>query len=391
VLILQHDEINELRKRKAGLEHAALMMAAEGVAVPPEISEELNRLVRSLAGLSESLSQTAWTSFLGEEIEGFVLNERLSSGTYSHVFKGVHEKSGEICVIKIARTSDPIIANPDDYFSKQAIRFHLELCQYVDISPNNVLQHESERLQSDRSGHFVKVLSNGMHNDLFYYRMPFIEGTSVKSFEELTSDFSQFTSINLDIFERLCTVLDDFFLLTPAQYHGNLQPDAIMFTKSEFVLLSPGIFEMPDPSNPDQPSISITTPAYYPFFEKNDLFALGVTFWESICRENPFDVKNNIEREALFSNDLKEALDYRKALIHSPLWHILKLKLPREIRSELSMQTESILLKALKLEMNKDGYLTATPGFTSATEFGETLNDLATNGLLAPQNNSDLH
>lgn len=380
---MQHEEINELRIRKAGLEHAALMMAAEGVAVPAELNDELNQLVRSLAGFTERTAQTPWTSFLGEEIEGFVLNEKLSSGTYSHVFKGVHEKTGHTCAIKIARTSSPLIANPDDYFSKQAIRFHLELCQYVDLSPNDVLKFESERLQNDRSGHFVKVLSTGMHNDLFYYRMPLIEGTSLKYFEELSSDYSQFTNINLEIFERLCSVLDDFFLLTPAQYHGNLQPDSIIFTKSEFVLLSPGIFEIPDPANPDSPTLTITTPAYYPFFEKNDLFALGVTFWESICRQNPFDVKNKNEHEVLFSKELREVLDYRKALNHAPLWHILKLNLPRDVRPELSTQTESLLLKALKLEMNSDGYLTGAPGFTSPAEFREALNSVGNTGGLS--------
>lgn len=129
--------MDELRKRKAGLENAALMMAAEGVAVPPELSDELSQLVKSLAELSEtSTVQKTWTSFLGEEIEGFVLREKISSGTYSHLFRAVHERTGEICAIKIARTHEPIVANPDDYFSKQAIRFHLELCQYVDVSPN---------------------------------------------------------------------------------------------------------------------------------------------------------------------------------------------------------------------------------------------------------------
>lgn len=373
--------MDELRKRKAGLEHAAIMMASEGVAVPPELSDELAQLVKSLAELSEtSIAQKTWTSFLGEEIEGYVLNERISSGTYAHVFKAVHETTGETCAIKISRTNVPITVNPDDYFSKQAIRFHLELCQYVDVSPNEALNHECERLLNDRTGHFVEVLSSGLHKDLFYYRMPFLDGSSLKAFGELWQDFNHFSDVNIEVFQKLCSVLDDFFLSTPAQYHGNLRPDSVFITKTRIVLLSPGTFEIPDLSNNEQPKFMITTPAYYPFFEPNDLFALGVSLWENLCREHPFDAAARQERINLFAPELREMLEYRKALSHSPLWQTLKLRLPRDARNELSSEAETTLLKALKLEMNSDGLLTAAQGFASALEFSQSLEQLIQRG-----------
>lgn len=375
--------MDELRKRKAGLENAALMMAAEGVAVPPELSDELSQLVKSLAELSEtSTVQKTWTSFLGEEIEGFVLREKISSGTYSHLFRAVHERTGEICAIKIARTHEPIVANPDDYFSKQAIRFHLELCQYVDVSPNEVLKHESERLQADKTGHFVKMLSSGLHQDLFYYRMPFLEAVSLKSIEDQWTSFhpDRESSMPLEMIRKTCSVLDDFFMSTPRQYHGNLRPDSIVFTKSEFVLLSPGIFEMQDPSDTQQLSFMITTPAYYPFFEPNDLFALGATLWESLCKVHPLDVANLPEREGFIADEFREMLEYRRSLNHTPLWQILKMRLPRDINNSLTTHTEALLLKALKLDVNSDGLLTGSPGYESPAELIEALNQLEKTG-----------
>ena len=373
-------EMDKLRKRKAGLEHAAIMMASEGVAVPPELSDELNQLIRELAELSESSeTQKPWTSFLGEEIEGFILQEKLSSGTYCHVFRAVDEKSGEACAVKIARTATPIMANPEDYFSKQAIRFHLELCQYVDVSPNIVLKNECERLWSDKTDSFVKVLSAGTHDDLFYYRMPLLEGFSLKAAEDAWSEFSG-SSDNISIYalQRACSIIDDFRLSEPPQYHGNLCLDSIFITNTSLVLLSPGSFYIPESQNDS--SIMITTPANYPFFDPNDLFAVGSILWQIICRQHPFAPEHDVDRGDLIAAKFREMLEYRKALNHAPLWKILNLKLPRDVRNDLNSDAELTLLKALKLKVNRDGYLTGSAGFKSGSELNEELERLNNDG-----------
>jgi serine/threonine protein kinase len=376
---LHNENREELQTRKEGLEYTAMMMAVEGFPIPEDLANELMQVQAQLSELGDAAAPLrTWTSWLGHTVEGFNLRERISHGTYSHLFRAVHEKTGEECAIKLATTNAPVSINTSSYFSKQAISFQMELCQPLALSPNTVLDLECQRLKNDSSGYFVKVLSSGFTDDCFYYRMPFLVGQSLKELMALP-DMPLLEYI-IEIFRRLCTVLESLSSAASG-YHGNLQADSIFVSKTDVVLLSPGCFDVSDASYSGAPFM-VTTPAYYPFFDKNDLFALALTFWELVCKQHPLSVANLLERPQLFASDLREMLDYRKSLNHDPLWQFLKLRLPRDIRNDLSDETELFMMKAIKLAFQSDGCVTGDPGFANPAEFSLAMEKLAKHGLL---------
>lgn len=368
----------QLQLRKEGLEHAAMMMTAEGIAIPDEMSAELQQVqldLNSIGGVIEA--PRSWTSWLGKTIEGFVLRERLSSGTYSHVFRAVTEDNSEECAIKVASTDKLLSASNDDYFCKQALSFNLEISQPLDISANTVVEQECRKLRSDDSGCFVQVLSSGYFENCCYYRMPLLAGQSLKELMQLTD--MPFLDYGIDILSRLCTLIERI-AASNHRYHGNLQTDNIFVTKTDIVLLSPGSFDLAG-SNSTIPLI-VTTPAYYPFFEPNDLFAAGCVFWEIFCKKHPLAIADLSPRQYLFTHEMQDMIAYHHSLVHKPLCELMKLRVPREVREDLSAEAEMTMMKSLKLAFDKEGLITGDPGFNSGSDFDVALKQLSESGLL---------
>lgn len=366
----------ELQKRKEGLEHAAMMMAAEGLSIPEDIATELATVKTQLSQLGGASPSRSWTSWLGQNIEGYNLQERLSSGTYSNVFRAVHEKTGEERAFKIANNEEAISSEDADDFSKKALSFNLEICQAIELPPNKVIDLESRKLLNDNSGVFVKVLSSGYADKFFYYSMPLLLGQSLQDLMKLTD--MPFLDFVIDVFSRLCTMLEKISFSGDGT-HGNLQPDNIFVTKTDIVLLSPGCFEVIDPVSTSP--FMITTPAYYPFFEPDDVYALGLSFWESICKRHPLAVKDLPERPELFEEELLQMLEYRKSLNHAPLFHFLRLLPPSSVRSDLTSEAEQFMMKALKLGFSSDGRICASPGFKQAAQFDVALQQMTKQGI----------
>ena len=364
----------QLQLRKEGLEQAAMMMAAEGLAIPAEMSAELQQVQIELSSAGGAVeSPRSWTSWLGKTVDGCLLSERLSSGPFSHLFRAVSEANGEQFAVKVAASEKLLSQNTDDCFCKQAFSCSMEIVRHPDISPNTVIESECKKLRSDDSGCFVKVLSSGYFEECCYYRMPLLEGQSLKELMQLTD--MPFLDCGIDILRRLCTMLERI-AESNNRYHGNLQPDNIFVTKTDIVLLSPGSF------NVDETPLIISTPGYYPFFEPNDLVAAACVFWEVICKRHPLAVSGLSPRQTLFSDDMKDAIAYHFSLVHEPLCQLMKLKLPRELRDDLSAEAETVMMKAFKLAFDRQGLITGDHGFAYFAELEAALKHLSESGLL---------
>jgi serine/threonine protein kinase len=268
----------------------------------------------------------------------------------------------------VSRSDEAIPISSKEYFSKQALKFHDEILQQVDMPANEALRLECEKLQADTTGAFVQVLSTGTHENYFYYRMPLLTGQSLKELAVLTD--AVLFQLLPEIFNRLAELVDRLSE-SKLHYHGNLQPDSILITRTDAVLLSPGLFD----ANIDtvESTIQLTTPAYYPFFEPNDVFALGCILWELICKKHPLAVMHKDERMGLFAPDMREMLAYRKALNHEPICNFSRLKTPIEVCRNLADSSDTFLMKAIKLCFDREGYITGDPGFRKAKELSEAL------------------
>jgi hypothetical protein len=84
---------------------------------------------------------------------------------------------------------------------------------------------------------------------------------------------------------------------------------------------------------------------------------------------------------SLFAPEMREMLEYRKALSHEPLCNISRVRMPAEIRPNLADSTEVFLMKSIKLSFDQDGYITGDPGFKNAVDLAEALDKVATHGI----------
>ena len=364
----------ELQKKLDGLESTIMSMAAHGLGVPDDLAEELAQVRSQLSEMGGTQQAKAWTSWLGTKIEEFVLVERLSSGTYCHVFRARNEGSGEECAFKIAATPAPISLDERNYLVKQIIRSKGAKLEFLEFSPNDALEMEYQRLESDSSGVFVKVHSSGRTPDKhFYYRMPLLVGQSLKDLLALQNDALMKTGF--EILQKLAGVIEALSESDSA-YHGNLQPDNIFISKTDLVLLSPGVFHTGSSNN-----MLFTTPAYYPFFEPNDLIAIGFVLWELVCKQHPMAPSEHPERPQIFAELIRGLLAQAKKEDAGPLYELLKFVAPRDLRKDLSNEAEVLLMKAIRIGTDPDGFLTITNGFDSAAEFAEALNRADKQGM----------
>jgi serine/threonine protein kinase len=364
----------DLQRRLDGLESTIMSMAAHGLGVPDDLAEELAQVQSRLSEMGGAQEAKAWTSWLGTKIDEFVLLERLSSGTYSHVFRARNEGSGEECAFKIAATPAPIPLDKRDYLVKQIIRSKGAKLEFLEFSANDALEMEYKRLESDSSGAFVKVSSSGFTPDKhFYYRMPLLVGQSLKDLLVLQND--AILKTGFEILQKLAGVIEALSR-TDSAYHGNLQPDNIFISKTDLVLLSPGVFHTGSTTN-----MLFTTPAYYPFFEPNDLTAIGFVLWELVCRQNPMAPSERQERPQIFTELIRGLLAQAKIEDAGPLQELLKFIAPRDLRKDLSNEAEVLLMKAIRIGTDPEGFLTITDGFGSAAEFAEALNIAEKQGM----------
>lgn len=367
------NEHSELQKRRDGLESTMMSMAAHGLGIPDDLAEELAKVQSRLSELGAPVEIKPWTSWLGSKIEGFSLLERLSSGNNSHVFRAKNQESGEQCAIKLASTN--AVVSGGTHFAKQMIRTTEEGPESIEFSPNKALELECQRLQSDTSGVFVKVLSSGYTSENnFYFRMPLLVGQSLQDL--LALEDSVLLASGLEILGKLASVLQEFSD-SGNKYHGNLQPDNIFISKTDLVLLSPGCFNFGEAND-----TQFTTSAYYPNLLPDDALALGFVLWQLICKQHPLAPSERQERPQIFSEATRQTLLQAKAQNAAALSELLKFVAPRDLRHDLNNDAETLLMKAINIKTDQQGYLTISDGFNSAREFSEALKAAANKGLL---------
>ncbi len=77
--------------------------------------------------------------------------------------------------------------------------------------------------------------------------------------------------------------------------HGDLKPSNIVWTGDRAVLLDPGFFgNLPREDGPPE-RVTITTPAYFPLREPDDMMAFGLILVEMASGRNPLRTRAGIE------------------------------------------------------------------------------------------------
>ena len=400
-----------LLKKRAMLESMLQDCAIAGVPVPPEKYVELATVVSELDKRHVTQTQVkTWTQYLGEKIEGYMLDRLIVEETYFYLIAGKKidskREGAERVVFKIAKEKE-LFDNPDSARQKCKMQaLHLVPFQTVPVSPdaNDLALMQYERFMSPggsiNSGNSEDVSANSwmavptvtFNGDHPYIQLPFIKGTLLKekinrfpASDELEFILKTFSEVS-GYLHSLCKKNKNF-------YHGNLKPSTIVATTNGIVLLEPGYFgSLKSSDGSPLYKCFVSTLAYYPNLDTDDLLALGISLFECITGVHPFPqnlVLQSIEDDfspTLLDKELCEEISLKRSLLEPYRSPLYKLQRPALSTSTYAAILESCILKGLRLKLGEDGMFHKDVSFADFASFKASIDEI----LILRQNEKSL-
>ncbi len=311
-------------------------------------------------------------SWVGFVVEDYIIESLIGEGSFSMVYRGLPSQQGPPLVFKVSRPEGygPVEWQTGAFNTLAKV---YATSGFADVTPpaDVVLKLQWDTLEGVRDPGLVHPVGCGEDAGLFYYKMPFIGGTSLR--EKL-----QGKSAPVRVLVEAARAMERLTQNQGLEYHGDLKPDNILCPESgEVMLIDPGYFGPMRINGVLLDFCAISTPCYYPLLAPDDLFALGIMLWEIVLGEQPFrkrgfSGRSNLER---VGPELLEAVLDREKVGRYELSAILDLRLPREILPGLDARTEAVLLKAMKLRKVGEGKLELDEGFSSFAAFAGAVAD----------------
>ena len=389
---LQEASDDYLRQRRNALDSLLSGCSLHGIEPPAADVVELEAVVEELRRRNISYNESkpkTWMSWLGTEIDGCMLTGLLAEGRFSFLFKA-ESKTGEQCVFKIARAPEDVFQ--DEQCSTQALKVIPFQTGPVSPKPDEMVRLQIERLQELSSPLVIPVITSGTIEDRYYYSMPLLSGSTMRqklaqgglSIEEVLTLFHA-----LSFYMETVTLNSESTNFTAAgKYHGDITPDNIYLEyhpedghMTGLTLIDPGYFGPLDCKEGFFETCMISTPSYSPLLEADDLLAVGICLWEALTGINPFiprsaPVTRQVpESEEVITltpialeQDVLDLINFKESLLQPYLTPLKNLVRPSELRPELPLDLEALLIKALRLRLTNTGSLALAEGFTSFTE-----------------------
>jgi serine/threonine protein kinase len=161
------------------------------------------------------------------------------------------------------------------------------------------------------------------------------------------------------------------------RYHGDLKPENILISTSGVKIIDPGYFGPLDCEEGAIASAAITTPAYYPCMEPDDLLAFGLILWECALGIHPLKPSDTVFVEGHdqenFAPELVRWVRAYEQVGYYFLRPILSLPVPTEIKPELPAVLEEVLYKSIGLGRLANGAIEKSSGFKNFREIAEAL------------------
>jgi serine/threonine protein kinase len=375
--LLQDLTTPELLRKKTGLENGAAMAVAEGAELPDDVVQELNEMRAELARRGEGNAVTELPEhWLGRKISGYTLTAVLGEWRFAYIYLG----NAPGAVPKLLLVAKPKVsaqreasAQGKHFTSKyQTEAFDLSLppLSKADVSNDFVLRLQALTMRESMPD-LVEEIS--LQDGRCYVRMPKLDGVSLRS-QMQTAGFAA-NPASLRVFADICKALEQFHQIMD-RHHGNLKPETVILLKDEVKLLAPGFLGPIELPGGNLVPLAITTVEYYPFVEQDDLLAVGIMLWESICGRHPLESMGDERAERRLSPKFRDFINQKILQGFKQLQPLLRLQTPSELRPGISPSLEALLLRALRLSLAPDGSLTMSPGFSSLADLRTALESL---------------
>lgn len=357
-----HEESTEsLLKRKEALDTFLTNCALAGIEPPETDAADFAEVQSELAKRDLSAvpaKAKSWTNWLGTKIDDYMLDGQVSSGRFCFLFHA-EDEAGNQRVYKLAK--DPgDIAEPEKY-STQALKVIPFQTGPITPSPDMMVQMQLIRLQELAGPLLVPVEGSGLCLERSYYAMPLLRGLTLrKQLAEREMTQKQILA--------LFHLLASFMEAMPNAYHGDLTPDNIFIECDEngdvsgIRLIDPGYFGPLHCLEGVFDTCMISTPAYYPLLEPDDLMAVGICLWEALTGVHPL-AGSTPGAPVSAAQDLIDLINFRNSLLQPYLTPLMNVALPCDLSSDISEKLQSTILSCLHLRLDETRKLAIDNGF----------------------------
>ncbi|HEY9757319.1 MAG TPA: hypothetical protein V6C97_19275 [Oculatellaceae cyanobacterium] len=382
-----------LLKRRAALESVIQDCATAGVEPPESTQQEFEAVLAEIDQLGLDIDaaqaepkQTTWTDWLGKELDGYLIKHLLLDDSYSFLMEGA-SVSGEAVkkVFRIAK--DKLSADSQEHLrlthGTQCLRLLPFDTAPITVATNDLIDVQFERLADIEDTGFMPVEHLSDEGKNHFYRMPFIQGRSLKEiigdksmpgYERIHTALRTVASVAKTL-HRLCTERADF-------YHGNIKPQNIWLTDTGTVLSDPGYFGPVSALEGDYQKGMVSTIAYYPFLEADDMLALGICLYEAVTGVHPFNQRMVIPgadesfEPTRLSAELCDKINFRRSLLEPYTTPFYLLQPPQVANKIVSPAVEAVALKALRARIDRNGTIHSDPGFADFQEMRLTVQSI---------------
>ncbi|MBY0546448.1 MAG: hypothetical protein K2W95_04110 [Candidatus Obscuribacterales bacterium] len=307
--------------------------------------------------------QASEITWLGLIVDDYLVTDEIGRGGMSRIYRASHVHSGAEAVIKVVTTKDSADA---ELGRNQTCANQLFSGGFGPVHPSPLQLLSMEWKRGMQSGAALCCVGQPAElADGAYGIRPFLKGRTLR--KEMSTGITEKLKLLADV-----ALVMSLVEKSAAAYHGDLKPDNVIVQESGIKLIDPGYFGSLHCTEGDIENCVVTTPAYYPLLENDDLFAFGAMSWEVLLSRHPL-TDLGAPRQDVGESLRQWVRDYQILGRHS-VNSFLSLVLPSEVRADFAGSAETFLLKLLRLrrdlESNKLEY---DPGFAS---FGELLDHL---------------
>lgn len=220
-------------------------------------------------------------TWIGASLGEYVIESLLGEGSYSWVYSCLGS-GNEQHAIKAAKPDDLVRAGVDQTrtFPTQALLQATGSVLKVQPDAGELLQAQISKLQAVRTAGMPRILEYSLASGLSYYVMDIVRG---KTLRQLMQEGPQ----PIELFIALAQTLDALQKDPAFLWHGDLKPENIMVHEDKVVILDPGYFGPLKTMSGMRPDVAVTTPAYYPSLQPDDMRAFAFILWEAATGRHP--------------------------------------------------------------------------------------------------------
>ncbi|CAN5737186.1 hypothetical protein BH10CYA1_BH10CYA1_34370 [soil metagenome] len=308
-------------------------------------------------------------SLLGLEIDDYMIDQQMGDGSLSAVFRGKNAV-GFKAAFKLAKQQDLLTATPVDQcrLTKAIAKVTGGV---MDVRPNtsSILKKQYSLLEQVHERELVRVRKLSARSELTYYEMNLLEGETLRQVMDRQP-------VSIDQMIGVARCLDKLSKNSFFSYHGDIKPENIMITEDGITMIDPGHFGPLDLENGStMANCALTTAAYYPLLEPDDLLAFGLMLWEVVLGEAPL-AKRGYSGESDLSRigpNLLEIVKLQEMVGKYYLSSILDVPIPSKTHHKITGEAEKMLLKCLRLYITPAGKLELDSGFKSFSSIAGAL------------------